>query len=77
VEDRRNIILAVLLTGLILFGWPYIAEQFFPTPPPAEKSVTASAKPEGASSDSGDIAAQPPLQSRSRCLRPLPPIRAC
>jgi YidC/Oxa1 family membrane protein insertase len=57
VEDRRNIILAVLLTGLILFGWPYIAEQFFPTPPPAEKSVTASAKPEGASSDSGDIAA--------------------
>lgn len=57
MEDRRNIILAVLLTGLILFGWPYIAEQFFPTPPPAEKTASAPAKTAGASSDSGDIAA--------------------
>lgn len=56
MEDRRNIILAVLLTGLILFGWPYVAEQFFPTPPPAEKSVSTPAKAEGANSDSGDIA---------------------
>lgn len=42
MEDRRNIILAVVLTGLILFGWPYIAGYFFPTPP-AEKTATASA----------------------------------
>ncbi|MEQ1552025.1 membrane protein insertase YidC [Sphingorhabdus sp.] len=56
MEDRRNIILAVLLTGLILFGWPYVAEQFFPTPPAADKSVSAPAKSEGANSDSGDIA---------------------
>ncbi|MFN3749458.1 MAG: membrane protein insertase YidC [Sphingorhabdus sp.] len=45
MEDRRNIILAVLLTGLILFGWPYVAEQFFPTPPPAEKSAPAANSP--------------------------------
>lgn len=61
MEDRRNIILAVLLTGLILFGWPYIAEQFFPAPPPAEKTASAPAKPAGASSDASsngdDIAA--------------------
>ncbi len=56
MEDRRNIILAVLLTGLILFGWPYIAEQFFPAPPPAEKTAAAPAKTGGASTDGGDIA---------------------
>ena len=56
MEDRRNIILAVLLTGLILFGWPYVANMFFPTPPPAEKSVAAPAKTDGTPSESGDIA---------------------
>ncbi len=35
MEDRRNLILAVALTGLILLGWPYIAQYFFPAPPPA------------------------------------------
>ena len=30
MEDRRNIIIAVLLIGIILFGWPYITGHFFP-----------------------------------------------
>tara|TARA_R110001606_G_scaffold21271_3_gene75082 strand:+ start:735 stop:2594 length:1860 start_codon:yes stop_codon:yes gene_type:complete len=30
VDDKRNIIMAVLLTGIILFGWPVLMEQFFP-----------------------------------------------
>jgi YidC/Oxa1 family membrane protein insertase len=41
VDDRRNLIIAVLLTGLILVGWPYIASYVFPTPPkPAVSSTT-------------------------------------
>ncbi|WP_430444750.1 membrane protein insertase YidC [Sphingorhabdus contaminans] len=40
MDDKRNLIIAVLLTGLILFGWPYVASTFFPTPAP----VTAPAK---------------------------------
>ncbi len=28
--DKRNIIMAVLLTGIILFGWPVLMETFFP-----------------------------------------------
>lgn len=40
MEDRRNIILAVLLTGLILFGWPYVAGYFFPTPPADKTAAT-------------------------------------
>ena len=30
MDDKRNIIMAVLLTGIILFGWPLLMEQFFP-----------------------------------------------
>jgi YidC/Oxa1 family membrane protein insertase len=56
VEDRRNIILAVVLTGLILFGWPYIAGYFFPTPPAAEQSATAPATEARPAGDSGEIA---------------------
>lgn len=44
MDDKRNLILAVLLTGLILFGWPYVASTFFPTAAPAP--VTAPAKTE-------------------------------
>lgn len=30
MDDKRNIIMAVLLTGIILFGWPLLMETFFP-----------------------------------------------
>jgi YidC/Oxa1 family membrane protein insertase len=36
-EDKRNILLAVLLTVAILFGWPFIASHIFP---PAQPPVT-------------------------------------
>ncbi len=38
MDDKKNIILAVLLTAAILFGWPYVAKYFFPAAnPPATK----------------------------------------
>lgn len=45
MDDKRNLIIAILLTGLILFGWPYVASTFFPTPAP----VAAPTKTETAS----------------------------
>jgi YidC/Oxa1 family membrane protein insertase len=45
VDDKRNLIIAVLLTGLILFGWPYVASQFFPTPAPVESTTKNEAAP--------------------------------
>ncbi len=52
MEDKRNIVIATLLAALILFGWPYVTERFFPTPtaPPARSApatpgATASAAP--------------------------------
>lgn len=38
MDDKKNIILAVLLTAAILFGWPYVSHYFFPAAnPPATK----------------------------------------
>jgi YidC/Oxa1 family membrane protein insertase len=54
VEDRRNIILAVVLSALILFGWQYVAQYFFPAPPPPAK--TAPAQNVGKDSDAPIVA---------------------
>jgi YidC/Oxa1 family membrane protein insertase len=31
VKDNRNMILAIVLAGIILFGWPYLVGKFFPS----------------------------------------------
>src|SRR3546814_15190070 len=64
VDDKRNIILAVALTALILFGWPYVAEQFFPTPQPTQAPVSQHAP----SSSSGTG----PITETVKSIRPLP-----
>jgi YidC/Oxa1 family membrane protein insertase len=42
VDNQRNMILAVVLSALVLFGWSAVSERFFPTPKPAA-TTTASA----------------------------------
>lgn len=54
MEDRRNIIMAVLLTGIILFGWPYISDYFFPAPP--KPVVSATKTVEGANANADGVA---------------------
>src|SRR3546814_6029204 len=63
VDDKRNIILAFALTALILFGWPYVAEQFFPTPQPTQAPVSQNAP----SSSSGTG----PITETVQTIRPL------
>jgi YidC/Oxa1 family membrane protein insertase len=63
VDDKRNLIIAILLTGLILFGWPYVASQFFPTPAPVETasgSETTFAANGAATSDTAITSAAAP-----------------
>jgi YidC/Oxa1 family membrane protein insertase len=33
-QENRNLLLAVLLSAIVLFGWTFVAERFFPTPKP-------------------------------------------
>jgi YidC/Oxa1 family membrane protein insertase len=52
VDDKRNLITAILLSVLILIGWNFIAERFFPAPPPPKAAPKAAA--------TSDAAAPPP-----------------
>ena len=49
MEDKRNLIMAIVLTGIVLFGWPYFSEAFLPQP---EKPVATETKDTAAAPDS-------------------------
>ncbi len=85
MDDKRNLIFAVLLTGLILFGWPYVASYFFPTPAPVTSSATTAASPAGAATSDVHVEAAPAkaqavplssaLQSTARILVETPKLK--
>ncbi|PSJ39749.1 membrane protein insertase YidC [Allosphingosinicella deserti] len=39
MDDKRNIVLFVLLSALILVGWTFVADRWFPSNPPSSKTV--------------------------------------
>lgn len=44
MDDKRNLLLTILFTGLILFAWPFLTAPFFPPPPkPAQTAPTSPA----------------------------------
>jgi len=46
VNDKNNILVAVVLTIAILFGWPYISSHFFPTTTPPVTTAATQAAPQ-------------------------------
>ncbi|MFN3371224.1 MAG: membrane protein insertase YidC [Sphingomonadaceae bacterium] len=40
-QENRNLILAVLLSALVLFGWSFLVERIMPAPPPAATAPAA------------------------------------
>jgi YidC/Oxa1 family membrane protein insertase len=85
VDDKRNLVFAVLLTGLILFGWPYVASYFFPTPAPVTSTAKSAATPAGAATSDVSVEAAPAkleslplgtaLQSSARVLVETPKLK--
>lgn len=85
MDDKRNLILAVLLTGLILFGWPYVASYFFPTPAPVSNTAPATPSTPGAKTTDVAVEAAPAkartvalgtaLQSTGRILVETPKLK--
>jgi len=67
VNEQRNMILAIALSALVLIGWTFLSERFFPTTNPASTKIVkgktvAMAKP-------GELpAAQAPVVFRDRAL---------
>jgi YidC/Oxa1 family membrane protein insertase len=42
-QDTRNMIVAVLLSALVLLGWTFVSETYFPAPKPVKPAATATA----------------------------------
>ncbi len=78
MDDKKNIILAVLLTAAILFGWPYVSNYFFPTANPPVTRIEDGKQVPVARPDA-DPAADSPAAVRDRALvlkeSPRVPIR--
>ena len=47
MDDKRNLIAAILLSVAILLGWNFVSQKFFPTPPKPDVTRTV-AGPDGA-----------------------------
>lgn len=62
MDDKRNIIMAVLLTGIILFGWQYVVEFFFPemaqTEAVAETNATTEAQSQAANGEAPAVSTE-------------------
>ena len=67
MDDKRNIILAVVLTIAILFGWPMIANHFFPTANPPVTQVSGG-ETKVLPQPQADPAADTPTAIRDRAL---------
>ena len=55
MENQRNVILAITLMALILFGWPYALEVFYPARPETVEDVATAPRPglEGSTAGTG------------------------
>lgn len=59
MNENRNFVLAILLSALVLFGWTFLGEKFFPqpkAPPAAEQKAQAAG---GAPSVAAQMSAKP------------------
>ena len=75
-EDRRNLVLFAVIAALILFGWPYVQDAFFPTArPPVTKIEEGRSKP--LPQPDADPAADSPraLRDRAAVLAETPRVR--
>lgn len=50
MEDKRNLLIAILLTVVVLFGWQFVAERYLPQPEQPAASADADGTPNAADS---------------------------
>ncbi|WP_106639455.1 membrane protein insertase YidC [Allosphingosinicella vermicomposti] len=74
MNEQRNLIFAVILSALILFGWSFVAEQYFPTAnEPSTKVVDGKQVPATQTAPSAGTAAA--IRNRDLVLRETPRVR--
>jgi YidC/Oxa1 family membrane protein insertase len=81
VDDKRNMIAAILLSVAILIGWNFVSEKFFPTPDKPDVTTTV-AGPDGSAPAAapGQPAALPapgvPATAAPQAIRPIEAVLA-
>jgi YidC/Oxa1 family membrane protein insertase len=78
VNDSKNLILAVVLSALVLLGWTWAANKFFPTSnPPSTKVVNGRTEPvpQPEAQPTTPVMPKITLQSRAKVLASSPRIR--
>ena len=76
MSDSRNMILAVVLSALVLIGWSFASEKFFPTAAPPSTTVEESAVSSAPQpSASPATPAQPAIRNRAQVLSETPRVR--
>lgn len=83
MDDKRNMIAAILLSVAILIGWNFVSEKFFPTPdkPDVTKTVAgANGSPAATPATQGQPSALPtpgaPAAPASTTIRPVDAVLA-
>ena len=76
MNDSKNLILAVVLSALVLLGWTYVADKYFPSNPPTTKIVNGKQQPLPQPQAQRSAPATPKaLQSVSAALGSTPRVR--
>jgi YidC/Oxa1 family membrane protein insertase len=75
LDNQRNMILAIVLSALVLFGWSALSNRFFPTAnPPATKVVNGKQVPVPSPTVAPAPAATQVVRSREVVLRETPRV---
>ncbi len=46
MNDKKNVVMAIALSMLVLLGWPLIQAEFFPAPPPPPQTTQSQSQPQ-------------------------------
>jgi YidC/Oxa1 family membrane protein insertase len=74
LNDNRNMILAIVLSALVLIGWSYLAESWFPVAQPQTQKVE-NGKVKPIQPPAGSAAAPQALRGRSVVIASSPRVR--
>jgi YidC/Oxa1 family membrane protein insertase len=67
VDNQRNMILAIVLSALVLFGWSALSDRFFPTANPQSAKIE-NGQPVAIPKPEADPAADSPVAIRDRAV---------
>ena len=75
MNENKNLILAVVLSALILLGWSFLSEKFFPASPPPAKVENGKVQPVPQPQASPAPTTPAALRSRAAVLGETPRVR--